>query len=349
MDPLPASMRVAVYRKPRELQIEERPVPEPGPEDVVLEVSHCGICGTDLHLVMEGMGLPDTIGGHEYSGRIVARGSEVSGWALGDPVVGGAPTGCGRCSHCLEGRTTLCTARQDWGGGYDGAFADYKKVRADQLVRIPSGVTLRQAALTEPLAVALHALTIAQAEPGQRVLVTGAGPLGLLVIAALAARGIEDVTLSEPSPLRRAHAARVGARTTLEPDALETPPMPFTIVEEPFDVALECSGNPRAMESALGQLRRAGRLVIVGTGMHRPRLDHNRILMNELVVTGAYCYDVGGFEHALELIASGRLPTDALIEPDDVPLDDLFSALECLERQELAGKVMVIPRRLRKE
>ena len=345
MGELPASMRVAVYRKPRELEIAERPVPEPGPSDVVLRVSHCGICGTDLHLVMEGMGLPDTIGGHEYSGRIVALGSEVRGWALGDAVVGGSPTGCGRCSYCRRGRTALCSERQDWAGSYDGAFADYTRARADGLVRIPAGVTLRQAALTEPLAVALHALTIAQAEPGQRVLVTGAGPLGLLVIAALAARGIEDVTLSEPSPVRRAQAARVGARTLIEPDALEPPPMPFACVEQPFDVALECSGNPRAMESALGQLRRAGRLVIVGTGMRRPKLDHNRILMNELIVTGAYCYDAGGFEHALELIASGRLPTDALIEPDDVPLDDLFTALERLERQELAGKVMVTPRR----
>ena len=119
--------------------------------------------------------------------------------------------------------------------------------------------------------------------------------------------------------------------------------MPFTIVDEPFDVALECSGNPRAMESALGQLRRLGILVLVGTGMRRPKFDHNRILLNELIVTGAYCYDAGGIERALSLLAEGNLPTDELIEPEDVPLEGMLEAAERCAAGELAGKVMIVP------
>ena len=188
-------------------------------------------------------------------------------------------------------------------------------------------------------------MTVSRVEPGQRTLVTGAGPLGLLVIAALRARGVEDVTLSEPRALRAELALEVGASALIPPDDLEMPVMPFTLVDEPFDVAFECSGNPRAMEAALGQLRRMGTLVIVGTGMRRPKFDHNRILLNELIVTGAYCYDEGGFEAALALLASGALPTEQLIEPGDVALPDILAAIEGLGRGDVGGKVMIVPRR----
>jgi threonine dehydrogenase-like Zn-dependent dehydrogenase len=119
--------------------------------------------------------------------------------------------------------------------------------------------------------------------------------------------------------------------------------MPFTMVDRPFDVALECSGNPRAMESALAQLGRMGTLVLVGTGMRRPKLDHNRILLNELVVTGAYCYDEGGIARALALLGEGAIPTEELIEPGDVPLEGMLEAAERCAAGELAGKVMIVP------
>jgi (R,R)-butanediol dehydrogenase/meso-butanediol dehydrogenase/diacetyl reductase len=176
------------------------------------------------------------------------------------------------------------------------------------------------------------------------VLVTGTGPIGLLTIAALRAMGVDDITVSEPGEARRQRALAVGARTALTPDALVAPAMPFDVVDEPFDVALECSGRADAMEAALGQLGRGGRLVLVGAGIKPPRFDPNRILMNELVITGAFVYDAGGFERALELLASGQLPTEHLLEPDDVPLSGLLDAMERLARGELAGKVLVAPR-----
>ena len=345
MSGAPGEMRAAVYRGKRQLAIEPRPVPEVGEGEVLIEVSHCGICGTDLHVVLEGMGVPDSIGGHEYSGRIVAVGSGVDGWAPGDAVVGGPAAGCGSCAPCRAHRPSLCAARGAIGmGGFQGAFADYVKVAASQLLEVPAGLALREAALAEPLAVALHALTLAAPRLGERVLVTGAGPLGLLVIAALRARGIEDVRVSEPAPLRRERAGKVGATRLLEPGELAVKPLPFDLADDPVDVVLECSGSPTAMESGLGQLDRMGRLVLVGTGLRRPKLDHNRILLNELVVTGAYNYDEGGMRDALELLASGRLPVGELVEPHDVPLSGLFDALEGLERGELTRKVMIVPK-----
>lgn len=344
---VPSTMRAAVYQKPRTISVERRPVPTPGPGEALIEVSHCGICGTDLHLVLEGMGRPNSIGGHEYSGRIAALGVGLEGWSVGDAVVGGPRATCGACPYCLAGRPSLCTGRGGFGGERDprfhGAFAEYVLVRDSQLVRVPEGVSLRAAALTEPLAVALHAIARSGIQPGGRALVTGAGPLGLLIVAALRTRGIEEVAVSEPSRLRRERAGAVGATQLIEPDALDAPRMPFDLVDAPFDAVLECSGNPAAMEAGLAQLCRAGALVLVGTGMRRPRFDHNRILLNELIVTGAYNYDANGFRDALELLSRDAIPLDRLIEPRDVPLEGLLRALETLERQERGGKVLVAP------
>jgi threonine dehydrogenase-like Zn-dependent dehydrogenase len=180
------------------------------------------------------------------------------------------------------------------------------------------------------------------------VLVTGAGPIGLLVVAALASAGVDDVVVSEPAAARRQRALAVGATDAVTPDTLALPVMPMDVVERPFDVVLECSGRAEAMEAGLAQLTRTGRLVLVGAGMRHPKLDNNRILLNELVVTGAFNYDAGGFAAALALLASGALPVDLLVEPDDVPLSGLLDAMHKLASAELAAKVLVAPGASRK-
>jgi len=339
-------MRAAVYRGKGDMGVEERPVPDVGPNDVLLAVSHCGVCGSDLHFVNEGWGQPGSIEGHEWSGRVVAVGGAVTQWSVGDSAVGGPTPRCGRCEHCLAGRPSLCAARNTPGAGahHDGAFAEYVIAHEAGLKRVPDGMPLRVAALAEPLAVALHGLTRGGVQAGQRVLVTGAGPIGTLSVAAARARGVSDIVVSEPHAKRRALAARLGAKV-VEPDELVTPPSPGDVVPEPFDVVLECSGHSRAMESGLAQLKRGGTLVLVGAGMHRPKFDNNRILLNELVITGAFIYDADGFDRALELLADASFPSDVLIEAEDVPLDDILSAIEGLHEGELAAKVMIVPSR----
>jgi threonine dehydrogenase-like Zn-dependent dehydrogenase len=135
----------------------------------------------------------------------------------------------------------------------------------------------------------------------------------------------------------------VGASATVTPEGLDMPAMPNEVVAHPFDVVLECSGRADAMEVGLAQLAPAGRLVLVGAGVKRPRLDNNRILLNELVVTGAYNYDGGGFADALDLLASGALPVDLLVEPDDITLDHLLDTMRRLATGEVAAKVLVAP------
>ncbi|MEX1007571.1 MAG: alcohol dehydrogenase catalytic domain-containing protein [Acidimicrobiia bacterium] len=346
MSELPVKMRAAVLHGQMDLTIEERPVPTVGPRDVLLAVSHCGVCGTDLHYVLEGWGNPsDSIEGHEFSGRVVAVGAAVERWKAGDEVVGGPSPRCGECEYCRSLRPSLCTGRGQFGDGhgdYHGAFAEYVLVRENSIVAIPPNVSLRAAALSEPLAVALHGLTQGGVHAGQRLLITGGGPIGTLSLAAARARGVTDIVVSEPHPKRRALAELLGA-VTVEPDELTVPAYPGALVDEPFDVALECSGRPKAMEVALGQLKRAGTMVLVGAGVEYPRLNTSRILLNELVITGAFVYDHDGFERALELLARRDFPTDLLIEANDVPLDGIFEAIQQLGSGDLAAKVMIVP------
>lgn len=338
-------MDAAVYRRKRELRIERRPTPNVGPEDVLIRVEYCGVCGTDLHLVMDGWGRPDSIGGHEYSGRIVRVGRDVVGFEIGEAVVGGPEPGCGNCEYCANGRTMLCTARSTPGvSEFQGAFAEYICVHRSQLLHIPEGLSLRDAALAEPLAVALHGITRSGIEPGQRALITGVGPIGMLTLAALRARGIDEITVSEPSSVRRELALKIGASDALAPEALEIPAMPFMLADPGFAASFECSGKASAVEACLAMLRKGGTLVIQGTGAERATLDGHRILLNELVITGAYCYDDRGMEAALALLASGTLETELLLDPEDVPLRDLPQTIESLAAGKIAGKVMVVPR-----
>lgn len=346
MGNLPEHMPAAVLRGPGRIELSDVPVPEVGPGDVLVAVDLCGICGSDLHMVLEGWGEKGSWQGHEWIGTIAAVGEGVSRWAPGDAVVGGPSMRCGTCAMCRAGRPSLCSARDVPGiGPEQGAFASYKVTSADEVLPMPDGLEPRAAALAEPLAVALHGINQGGAEPGQRVLVLGAGPIGALSIAALRALGIDDVTCAEPGDGRQALAAAVGATRVLHPDNLVVPSIaePGSLVDDAVDVVLECSGKARAMEAGLGQLVRGGTLVLVGAGMEPPRFDPNRILLNELVVTGAFTYDQDGFERSLELLASGAMPVDALLDPEIVPLTALLDAMHDLADGRRAGKVLVRP------
>jgi (R,R)-butanediol dehydrogenase/meso-butanediol dehydrogenase/diacetyl reductase len=223
-----------------------------------------------------------------------------------------------------------------------GAYCRSVVAPASRLLRIPAGLDVRAAALTEPTAIALHTLTLSGAQPDDRVLVSGGGPVGQLTLAVLRAHGVEDVTVVEPAPARRSRAVELGAARVLAPDELPRAPMGHP-VESPFTLAFECSGNARAAEAALDQLDYAGTMLFVGTGHELPRVNHNRAIVLELTIIGAYNYDAHGFEDALALLASGRLPLDLLIEPADAVLDSLDAAMARLAAGELAGKVMVRP------
>lgn len=337
-------MAAAVYTGDGNIEVQQIPVPTLGPDEALIEVSHCGICGTDLHLVLDRYARPGSVLGHEWAGTIAALGANVTGWEIGARVVADPTPGCGSCRACLRGRPAVCLRREppDLLDFSRGAFCRFKLVSAARLLRVPDGLSTRAAALTEPTAIALHTVNLAHVSADDRVLVTGAGPVGLLTTAVLRSRGVTDIVVSEPSPTRRERALAVGATTVMAPDALVRAPMGRP-VEAPFTVVFECSGHGAAAESALDQLDYAGTFVFVGTGSAPPRVNHNRVIVMEQTIIGAYNYDAEGFGPALELLASGSLPLDLLIEPVDIHLDEVLPTMHRLAAGELPGKVMVTP------
>ncbi len=344
---LPDVMAAAVYQSPGVVTVEDRPVPRPGPDQVVVRVHSCGICGSDIHQLRDGWGYtPGRVAGHEWSGSIAAVGDSVTGWSVGELVVGGPSPRCGTCRRCREGKPSQCENRAAMAGDHnDGAFAEYIVARAAGVLRLPDGLSARHAALAEPLSVALHGITRSGVSPGDTVMVFGAGPIGALSVAALRARGIEEVTVVEPHPERRRLAERLGATSVVDPSELEVFPSwePDKIAERATHIVLECSGHRAAIEAAFCQLRRGGTLVMVGAGIDHPTFDINRMVLNELTVTGSFVYDLDGFAKALEMLASDGFPCDLLIEPGEVALDGIASTLESLASGRIAGKVMVVP------
>jgi 2-desacetyl-2-hydroxyethyl bacteriochlorophyllide A dehydrogenase len=335
-------MSAAVYTGEGKIAVEQVPRPEPETGEVLVEIAECGICGSDLHMVLEQYAKPGAILGHEWSG-VVAAAPSGSGWSPGDRVVGNTSPGCGVCRPCRRGRPSVCLhrAKADF-AGYRGAFCQYKSVASDSLLRIPDSLPTKVAALAEPMAITLHALRLADVQPDDRVLVTGAGPVGLLLVAVLRARGISDITVSEPSVVRRERALAVGATRVVAPESLEPPPMTLPVAE-PYAVVFECSGRASALEAGFGQLDYAGTLVVVGTGFDLPRFNQNRMIILELEVIGAYNYNDEGFGPGVDLLDSSRLPFDALIEPDCIPLSGVMDSMERLARGEIPSKVMVQP------
>ena len=337
-----SSMHVAVYRGEGRVPVESFPIPPlDDPHDVLVEIAYCGICGTDLHAIVEelgifGWGAPGFIGGHEWSGRVVATGEGVTSWRVGDRVTASSGE-CGSCPDCRSGRTSICRVRRPDDG--QGAWSQYMRRHEDSLIALPDGLDLRAAALAEPFAVALHAVTRSTAKAGSRVLVTGAGPIGTLTVVALHARGVEDVTVSEPNPLRRAIAERLGAKTVSPEDLAGTSGGSALR----FDAVIETSGNPKAVTQGFDTLVPGGFLVLVGVIVPPTNINLLRMLTDEITVTGSALYDDGGIREAVALLAEGRVPVDLLVEPEIISLDEVADACAKLASGHLAGKVMVAP------
>ena len=347
MESLPEVMAAAVYQSPGVVTVEERSVPRPGPDQVVVRVHACGICGSDIHQLRDGWGFtPGAVAGHEWSGTIAAVGSDVTEWSVGEVVVSGASPRCGTCRGCRAGKPSQCENRNSMTSEHtDGAFAEYILCRAAGLLRLPEGLSPRHAALAEPLSVALHGITRSGVAPGDSVMVFGAGPIGALSVAALRAMGIVDITVVEPHEGRRRLVADLGVTSIVDPADLEVFPSwePERMSSRAVHVVLECSGHRSALQAGFGQLARGGIMVMVGAGIDHPTFDINRMILNELTVTGSFVYDLGGFERALELLASDGFPAELLIDPGDIPLNGIADALEALAVGQIAGKVMVIP------
>jgi threonine 3-dehydrogenase len=275
------------------LSLETVPDPTIGINDVLIRVRRTGICGTDLHIESWDAWAAKTIKpplvvGHEFVGEVVEVGSNVADFEPGDIVSGEGHVTCGRCRHCMAGRRHLCAHTVGLGVGRDGAFAEYVALPMTNVWHHWDGIDEEVAAIFDPFGNAVHT-ALAFPVLGEDVLITGAGPIGLMATAVVRHAGARFVVVSEPNPARRAIAARMGATVVVDPNERDLADVQHELgMVEGFDVALEMSGNPAALRSAVDSMAHGGSIAILGIPTQDISLDVNEIVFKLLTVRGIY-------------------------------------------------------------
>jgi 2-desacetyl-2-hydroxyethyl bacteriochlorophyllide A dehydrogenase len=329
-------MRAAVVDRPGAVRTCEVPDPTPRAGEVVVEVGACGICGTDLHIA-DGHFPPTPypiVPGHEFSGSVVALGSEVqTGLEVGDRVAVDPSLFCGYCGPCRAGRGNLCANWGAIGDTVDGAFAELVAVPARNCHRMPEGMSWQQGAMVEPLSCAVHGVRRLGVEPGESMLVIGAGPMGVLLTQLLVLAGAE-VTVVDRNPARLPLADKLGAVRTATSVA--------DLDGARFHAAADVTGVAAVMEEAFDTLHPGGRFLVFGVAPAEARvaLSPFRIYNDEISVIGSMAV-LHSFGRALDLAASGAVQVDPLVS-HGLPLEQFPDALH-LVREGAGAKVQVLP------
>ena len=336
---VPATMRASVLIGAGELRLDERPVPVPAADEVLIRVASVGVCGSDVHYYREGrigdhvVDAPLVLG-HEASGRVVAVGTDVPDSRVGERVAIEPQRPCRVCAQCTAGRYNLCPYMQFYATPpVDGAFQEYVTIQAPFAHPVPDTVSDDVAALFEPLSVGIWACRKAGIRPGSRVLIAGAGPIGIITAQTARAFGAAEVVVTDPVPDRRAAAGRLGATATLDP---ATDPVAGLGV----DAFIDCSGAAPAVKSGITAVRGAGTVVLVGMGADEVALPIPVIQNRELVVTGVFRY-TGTWPVAAHLVGTGQVNLDPLITAR-FDLDHVADALTA-DRTPGALKAVVRP------
>jgi (R,R)-butanediol dehydrogenase/meso-butanediol dehydrogenase/diacetyl reductase len=292
------------------------------PDEVGIDVVACGVCGSDLHLLASGGLRPGAVLGHEISGRIAAVGHDVSEWTTGERVTVLPFVPCGRCRECLDRRPNLCAVaiRRGLGlGVVAGGFSTWVAAPASSLFELPPGIGEAEAALTEPLAVALHGIRRASLGANTPVAVIGAGTIGLLTGLALAATGHDRAVIVEPNPARSERARNLGLSPATAEDIRRKKAAALDGAHP--EVVFECAGHPSTANVAVGMVAPAGVVVLLGVVFEPVAIDQLQMVLKEVSLTGSFAYTRADFEAALEMLAEDDLPTDQLIT-QEVTLED---------------------------
>ncbi len=338
-------MRAVRYHAARDIRVEQVPEPDGlGPHELLVSPRLCGICGTDLHEYVAGPIVTPTephpltgaqnpqILGHEFSADVLEVGSDVVSARPGDRVAIMPLAYCGQCYFCVRGLNHLCTRMGcvglswDWGGlGERAVVLDY------QVAVLPDELSYQQGALIEPAAVAEYGVQRGGVRPGDTVLVTGGGPIGALAVLAAQAAGAGAVYLSEPNEVRARGAQGLGATEVFDPARTSVPEeLKSRTGGIGVDVAIECTGNARALDDCVMSTRRAG--TVVQTGLHVGPAEVRPMVWseNDLTIAGTWCYRVYDWQRIAALIQSGAFPVERVISSQialDQTVPDGFDVL----------------------
>jgi L-iditol 2-dehydrogenase len=335
--------RAAIMYGTHDIRLEEVPVPEPGPREVLVEIGAVGVCGSDVHYYEEGrigsfVVREPLILGHESMGTIIGLGEEVTKHEIGERITLEPGVPDGTCRECRAGRYNLCPNVQFFATPpVNGAFTNYVNIHEDFAFALPDGLSDNAGALMEPLSVGIWACRKAKVEAGDHVLVTGAGPIGLLAMQVALAQGATEVTITDVAPERLDMAQKTGATRTIN---VSEEPLADAGVE--VDALIECSGNPRALNDGIRCTRPAGIVVVVGMGPgEETSIPLALIQTREITLTGTFRY-ANTYPAAIELAATGKVDLDAIVT-GYYGLEDTEEALLASRKDPGNVKPMVVP------
>lgn len=339
-------MKAAVLGTDGKLSIQDVPRPTPGPNEVVVLVSACGVCHTDLHYVEHGVPTakkPPIILGHEASGLIVERGSEVTQWADRDRVLIPAVLTCGHCRFCRTGRENICESMLMLGNHMDGAYAEFVKVPAKDLLRIPQEVSLQDASIiADALSTPFHAVRYrGEVRPGDTVAVYGCGGVGLNVIQFCRLAGAY-VFAVDMNPKKLDMALQLGADVVINASQTEQPDRQIRKQSGGgVDVAFEVVGVPAAFKNAINSIRTGGRLVQVGYSYSEPAFPAGKVMFRELEIRGSLGCRPADYPLIIELVRTKKIDLSKLIS-HRLPLDEIGHAFELLNQGD-SIRSLIIP------
>jgi threonine 3-dehydrogenase len=280
-------------RRERGIWLEERPEPAIGPNDVLIRVHKTSVCGTDLHIYNWDAWAQQTIAeglvvGHEFMGEIAAVGSSVTGFATGDRVSGEGHVTCGHCRNCRAGKRHLCRNARGIGIHRDGCFADYLSLPASNAFRLADEIPDDVAAFLDPLGNATHT-ALSFDLVGEDVLITGAGPIGLMASAIARHVGARHVVVTDVNDYRLGLARKMGATRTVDVSREDLAAVQRDLgMTEGFDVGMEMSGNAAALRSMLANMHHGGRVALLGIPPGEVAVDWNQVIFKGLILKGIY-------------------------------------------------------------
>jgi L-idonate 5-dehydrogenase len=337
-----------VIHAPSDLRLDERDVGEMGPGQVLVRVGTGGICGSDLHYFRHGgfgtvrIKEPMVLG-HEVAGTVAAAAADVTSVTIGDRVAVNPSRPCGACRYCLEGLPNQCLDMRFYGSAMrtphtHGAFRNLLRCDARQCVLVADGVSLAQAALAEPLAVGLHAVSRAGSLPRKKVLISGCGPIGALALAAARLHGAAEIVVTDIVDEPLAVAEALGASLTINVASDREWVKRYAVDRGSFDVMIECSGNERALRDGLEVIRPRGVVVQLGLGGD-VSLPQNVVVAKELSICGSFRFHAE-FAEAVRLINEGRVDLAPLVT-HSFPLTQAREAFELAGDRSRAMKVQI--------
>ncbi|HUW02710.1 MAG TPA: alcohol dehydrogenase catalytic domain-containing protein [Acidimicrobiales bacterium] len=332
-------MKAAVLTEDKPaLEVTEIDDPVPAPGEVVLEVTACGICGSDLHIASQ---LADSgaVLGHEIAGTVAEIGSGVEGWSVGDAVVGRPFFGCGTCRFCRGGRADHCASFELVGMARPGGFAERTTLRADELFALPASITGTEQALVEPLAIARRALRRVALSAGEDVTILGGGPIGIAALVWARALGAGHVVVSEPDAARRQIALDLGADAAVDPADIGAYGAERAV---PPTVVLECTGRPGLIDVGMQLTDVDGRIGVIGICISPDSFFPYFGIAKELDIRFSIFYGANDFTDTIDAMAAGTIDASRLVT-ETIDLPGLPTRFGELVTAPDGGKVVLVP------